>query len=253
MDGAHTTEVAEVAGGPDGWVQLYGFPSHVASLPGEGGHEAVDGTGVLHVPQQLAAPPAGDVAPVWRTPFVQRRDAPPFPCQPHGGPVPAGQHGQAWVGEGEATARCGRANHKAEVLQGGDYLGRPRAGDAHQARQVVRLSHGQPESRSMARFSAGLSSAGRRYSGASSPGRYLSRSGGNEIRARGCSIGRTPPGGSLTMAASRSTAPLTEGSRHTGTSVAPDAASHSSARRAATGVRASACGRTAAASRRASA
>ena len=103
----------------------------------------------------------------------------------------------------------------------------------------LRLSHGQPESRSMARFSAGLSSAGRRYSGASSPGRYLSRSGGNEVRARGCSIGRTPPGGSLTMAASRSTAPLTEGSRHTGTSVAPDAASHSSARRAATGVRAS--------------
>ena len=52
----------EVAGGPPGRVELNDLPPQEAGLRGERGQEAVDGGGVLHVPEQLAGSPAGDVA-----------------------------------------------------------------------------------------------------------------------------------------------------------------------------------------------
>ena len=56
-------EVPEVTRGPDGRIELRDLPPKFPGLPRQRRDEAVDGCGVLQVPQQLAAAPAGDVAP----------------------------------------------------------------------------------------------------------------------------------------------------------------------------------------------
>ena len=56
--------VSEVPGRAVGRVELHHLPVPGAGLAGEGGDEGVDGGGVVQVPQQLAAAPAGDIAPV---------------------------------------------------------------------------------------------------------------------------------------------------------------------------------------------
>ena len=61
---AHPAEVPEVVRGPSGWIGLLDFPSQRAGLSRQGGHEAVYGCGLFHVPEEMAAAPAGDVAPV---------------------------------------------------------------------------------------------------------------------------------------------------------------------------------------------
>ena len=55
MQGAGAAVVAEVAGGPVGRVQLLHVPAAAAGLAVQGGDEAVDGGGVLQVPEKLAA------------------------------------------------------------------------------------------------------------------------------------------------------------------------------------------------------
>ena len=52
--------------------------------------EDVDGGGVLNVPEQLAAPPAGEVAPLEGGVRVLQGDAPPPLRHADGGAVPAG-------------------------------------------------------------------------------------------------------------------------------------------------------------------
>ena len=76
VDRAHPAEVPEVAGRSDGRVELVDLPAQVAGLGRQGRYEAVDGGGVLHVAQELAAAPAGDAAPVpgvWWGPALRRK------------------------------------------------------------------------------------------------------------------------------------------------------------------------------------
>ena len=73
-------------------------------LPLEDGNEPVDRVGVFDIPEQLAASPAGDVAPVQRGLRVCGRHAPPLPRGAHRGPVSAGEHRQPPVGNGKAVA-----------------------------------------------------------------------------------------------------------------------------------------------------
>ena len=107
-----------------------------AGLPGQGGDEGVDGPGVLDVPEQLAAPAAGDVAPVVGGFGVHGGDAPPPPRHGDGGAVPTGQERHAPVGESESSAPVDGPGHEAEPFEGVDELGRAALGDGHQARQL---------------------------------------------------------------------------------------------------------------------
>ena len=68
--------------------------SQVAGLGRQCRDEAVDGCGVLHVAQQLAAAPAGDVAPLEGGVRVLQGDAPPPLRHADGRAVPAGQERQ---------------------------------------------------------------------------------------------------------------------------------------------------------------
>ena len=138
MDGAHRAQVAEVAGGAVGRIELGDLPAQVAGLGHQSRDEAVNGCGVLHVAEQLAAAPAGDVAPVSG---VGGRGAPPFPGPAYGGAVPAGQHGQPQVGEGHSPGRRGNPDDEAEAFEGRRELGGPLIGHAQQPGQVV---EGQP-------------------------------------------------------------------------------------------------------------
>ena len=101
----------------------------------------MDGVGVLHVPENLAPPAAGDVAPLHRGVGVPLGDAPPLPRKADGGAVPAGEQGQPPVGDHEASARVEGARRQAESLQGVDLLRSPLGRDAQQPGQV---SQGDP-------------------------------------------------------------------------------------------------------------
>ena len=54
VDGAHPVVVPEVAGRPAGRIELDDLPAQQGGLRGERGQEAVDGGGVLDVPEELA-------------------------------------------------------------------------------------------------------------------------------------------------------------------------------------------------------
>ena len=137
VDGAHPVVVPEVAGGPPGRVELDDLPPQQGGLRGERGEEAVDGCGVLRVPEQLAAPPAGDVAPLERAFGVLQGDAPPLARHGHGCAVPAGQERQPPVGEGQPSARAAGPGRQAEAFEGDDAVGDPLGRDAHQPGQLL--------------------------------------------------------------------------------------------------------------------
>ena len=91
VDGAQLFPMAEVPGGPHGRVELRRFPAQGTRLLCQGRNEVVDRRRVIEIPEQLTAPPAGDVAPLDGVVCcVGGRDAPPLPRRAHGGAVPAG-------------------------------------------------------------------------------------------------------------------------------------------------------------------
>ncbi len=97
----------------------------------------MDGGGVLRVPEQLAGPPAGDVAPLEGAFGVLQGDAPPLPRHGHGSPVPAGQERQSPVGEGQPSARVAGPGREAEAFEGDDALGGPLGRYAQQPGQLL--------------------------------------------------------------------------------------------------------------------
>ena len=104
------------AGGPPGRVELYHLAALATRLIRQHRQEPVDGLGVLQVAQQLAAAGAVDVSPGHRDFRLDRRGAPALSGQPHGGPVPVGQHRQPPVGKGQAAyALVGRNVQYAEL------------------------------------------------------------------------------------------------------------------------------------------
>ena len=119
-----------------GRVELHHLPVPGASLAGEGGDEGVDGGGVVQVPQQLAGAPAGDGSPVPVFAGIQGRGAPAPSGRSYRCAVAASDDGQAAVGQDQAAFRGGRAGGHPKILQGGDELGEPRAGDPEQPLQV---------------------------------------------------------------------------------------------------------------------
>ena len=92
---------------------------------------------MLRVPEQLAAPPAGDVAPLERAFGVLQGDAPPLARDGHGGAVPAGQERQPPVGEGQPSSRAAGPGRQAEAFEGDDAVGDPLGRDAHQPGQLL--------------------------------------------------------------------------------------------------------------------
>ena len=90
--------------GAVGRVELRHLATCRAGLSRKRRGETVDGLGVLDVPEQLAAPCAGDVAPCERSAGVDGGRAPPPAGGSHGHAVPACEQRQPPVGEGEAPA-----------------------------------------------------------------------------------------------------------------------------------------------------
>ena len=74
--------MSEVAGGPEGRIELRQFPAQGTCLPRQRRNEGVDGGGVLGVPEELADSPAGDVAPAFGSVGIDGVDAPPLPGGP---------------------------------------------------------------------------------------------------------------------------------------------------------------------------
>ena len=137
VDGAAAVAVPEVPGGPPGRVELDYFPAGEGRLLRQGRHEGVDGGRVLDVPEQLAAPAARHAAPAEARLPHARRHAPPFLRHTHRGAVPAGQHREPPVGEGEASAPGNGPGDETEAFQGVDQFGGPLGRYAQQCRQVL--------------------------------------------------------------------------------------------------------------------
>ena len=101
-------------------------------LRAERGQEAVDGGGVLDVPEQLPPPPAGDVAPLERALGVFEGDAPPPLRYADRRVVPAREQGESPVGEGQPTARL---RNPSKVVS--TYINRRRVALSHPRKLVV--------------------------------------------------------------------------------------------------------------------
>ena len=171
VDGAHPVVVPEVAGGPPERIELDDLPPQQGGLRGERGQEAVDGGGVLDVPEQLAVPSAGDVAPLEGAIPVFEGDAPPPFRHADRGAVPAGEEGEAPIGEGQSPATVPDARREAEPLNPSSGMTAWEAlwGETPMsAASSPRPIQGQLEIRSRARFSAGLTKRGSMWSEMSS-------------------------------------------------------------------------------------
>ena len=124
LDGPQPVAVAEVPGSPVERVQLHNFPPGGAGLLGQGGDEPVHRSGMLDVAEQLAAAPAGNVAPRKGFARVDEGGDPPFPRHPHQGLVPPGQEPpQPTVGEGHATPAARHPNDQLRLEQRRQDLG----------------------------------------------------------------------------------------------------------------------------------
>ena len=93
---------------------------------------------MFDVPEKLAAPPAGDVAPSFATVKVYRLDGPTFPGRTHGGAVPPGKERQPPVGEGQAAALHDDPPDQPSLGQGGHDLVEAGARDAQQPAHMLR-------------------------------------------------------------------------------------------------------------------
>ncbi|MYE31877.1 MAG: hypothetical protein F4X80_04315 [Chloroflexi bacterium] len=92
----------------------------------------MDGVGVLDVPEQLAAPRAGDVPPVGPVAGQDMPDAPPPARRAHRRPVAAGEQRLPPAGERPAGAAVhGDALREPQPLGDGEDAPHPWTGDAH--------------------------------------------------------------------------------------------------------------------------
>ena len=98
----------------------------------------MDGCGVLGVSEELAAPPAGDVAPSLGNAGVYRLDAPSLPGRAHGRAVPPGQERQPPVGKGQAAALHDDPQDQSGLGQGGHDLVEAGKRDVQQAAHMFR-------------------------------------------------------------------------------------------------------------------
>ena len=107
----------EVARCPLGRVDLHDLPSQGIGLPRQGCDEGVNGVGVLDVPEQLAGPAAGQIAPLEWGVFIREGDAPSSSRHGDRGAVPAGHQRNPLVGEGKASAAVDGPVHESEPFQ----------------------------------------------------------------------------------------------------------------------------------------
>ena len=93
---------------------------------------------MLGVSEELAGPPAGEVAPSFGNAGADGLDAPTLPGRAHGGAVSPGQESQPPVGEGQPVAFDGDSLDQPGPGQRGHDLVEAGARDAQQLAQVLR-------------------------------------------------------------------------------------------------------------------